>query len=86
MAELSPEENHFLHELRDYLNDPGRRTYSLHFYGLLDALTTIGTAMADLKRNHLYEEPLYWAHQLFLDRWDGQPVHIQEKSETTSQP
>ncbi|KAL9625232.1 MAG: hypothetical protein Q9160_000634 [Pyrenula sp. 1 TL-2023] len=37
MAELSPEENHFLHELRDYLNDAGRRMYSFQADGLFGA-------------------------------------------------
>ncbi|RMZ83951.1 hypothetical protein DV737_g1374, partial [Chaetothyriales sp. CBS 132003] len=38
--------------------------------------------LTNLKRQHAYETPLYWAHQLFVETWDGTPVTIQEDIET----
>ncbi|RMZ86329.1 hypothetical protein DV736_g6444, partial [Chaetothyriales sp. CBS 134916] len=47
-----------------------------------NSVVRMDTAMTNLKRHHAYETPLYWAHQLFVETWDGAPVTIQEHIET----
>ncbi|KAI8626340.1 hypothetical protein F5Y19DRAFT_227142 [Xylariaceae sp. FL1651] len=47
-----------------------------YLHSIRDALLKQGDKMADWRTRSMYETPLYWVYQLFLDDWKGDIKHI----------